>query len=127
MEINDFVETKLPTPRFEFVWEKEGDDWFKSICTYNLVLPFRDCDCRRETEDGMLQENVIELGVTKVTGGTGEPPIYMGTNVETPYRDGSHARWDCHALGGDIPIFAICEGTVCTVDKDTGETDLWTG
>lgn len=102
--------TPLPCPRLEFQWKKFGNDWYDRECIYSLVLPLREHDIRIDTKNGKkaLNENYIEMGRTKVTGGNGSPPI-TGNIVDTPFREFSHAIWDCSALGGQIPIVAICE------------------
>jgi hypothetical protein len=102
---------KLPCPRFEFLWEKDGNNsWRNRTCTYYLVIPLSEFDIRREDCDGnkVREELKIEVGKTTVEGGSGRAPIYEDGTVETPFRDGAHARWDKKSLGVNFPIIAVC-------------------
>lgn len=101
---------ELPTPRLELRWTQETDNWFRRICTYALVLPLGEHDIRRGTEDGKQSELRVVFSTTTVSGGSGNPPIYDDSVVDTPFRDHSHALWDSKALG-DIPIYAVCGDT----------------
>ena len=90
----------LPAPRLQFRWvpcEKPGFDW---TCVYELVLPLREYDIRREREDGDVAELALEIAKTNV-GTLNKCPN------DSPYRDGAHARWDNEALGGHLPIIVI--------------------
>jgi len=112
----------IPCPRLEFRWTKTGEDWLKRICTYSLVIPLSKYDMRREDEDGIRvsEEFALEIGSTQVDGGDGSVPIDNG-EVDTPFRDGAHARWDRKALGGHIPIVAVCgnEWSLVEIVPDT--------
>lgn len=107
----------MPCPRLEFRWEKTGDDWTSRTVTYALVIPLQEHDIRREDEDGnkVRSELALEIGKTNCSGGNGHPPIHEG-EVDTPYRDHAHAVWDREAMGGHLPIVAIC-GDVATIVK----------
>lgn len=98
----------LPAPRLELRWRKptpielkhEHALWgqYNWTCEYNLVLPLRESDCRREGKNH--KEKKYELGKTYMSTGINEPPR------ETPVRDGAHAGWDSEALK-DIPVILI--------------------
>jgi hypothetical protein len=110
------MNTALPCPRFEFLWSKDGDSWTRRFCTYSLVIPLGELDIRSTDVDGNPRERRLEIGRTNVSGGNGHPPIYEG-KVDTPFRDAAHAQWDCDALGGHIPIYAVCENTATLIPK----------
>lgn len=99
----------MPCPRFEFRWVKTGETWAQRECIYSLVFPLREHDIRKEDENGKIitLEHFAEIGRTKVNGGRGDAPIFNG-NVDTPYRDGAHSKWDREALGVNFPIVAVC-------------------
>jgi hypothetical protein len=82
-------------PRLQLRWERRpGDHQF--LCHYELVLPLRDTDIRRDDES---EELVVKMGSgTNVQGPTPEGPT-------TPFRDGAHARWDSEHL--KVPIYVI--------------------
>ena len=98
---------EIPCPRFEFRWEKDGESWEKCVCKYSLVIPVARYDIR--SNDGELTEITLKIGTTKVGRGNNKRPVWDNGIVETPFRDGAHAQWDCESLGGHIPIVAICE------------------
>lgn len=100
----------MPCPRLEFEWVKTGETWHKRDCIYSLVLPLGEYDIRRENGDGEKVRNEIkaELGRTSVTGGKDGPPIWKDGTVESPFRDGAHAKFDNEALGGHLPIVSVC-------------------
>ena len=106
----------LPAPRLELRWRKAGDNWAVKICSYALVLPLQAGDIRRsENPDANPNEYRVELSYTTSQGSDREP-IYDG-QVETPYRDHSHALWDSAALSG-LPIYAVCgEAFTLITDK----------
>lgn len=110
---------KLPCPRLELRWRKVADSWVNRECVYSLVIPLCEHDIRRENEDGdcIKDELFLEIGFTQVNGGRGGEPIYSDGIVETPYRDGAHAQFDNKALGGNIPIVAICGDKFTIIDK----------
>ncbi len=100
----------MPCPRLEFRWLMTGDSWSERECVYSLVIPLREFDIRRENEDGesVFTEKFIEIGRTDVRGYRAGPPIYEDGTIYTPFRDGAHARFDNEALGGHLPIVAVC-------------------
>jgi hypothetical protein len=108
-------ESELPSPRLEFRWSKDGDTWNKRICTYALVLPLGEYDIRREQEDGKVNDFSVVLSTTCVSGGKGIP--MSEEEIDTPYRDGAHAKWDCIHIGNP-PIYAVCEGFAMLVEKN---------
>ena len=111
----------MPCPRLEFRWEKEGDSWYARECVYSLVIPLGELDIRCTDVEGNPRELSLEISRTRVTGGNGDPPIHDG-KVDTPFRDGAHAQWDCDALGGHLPIVAVCGDVATTVEKQPKRT-----
>jgi hypothetical protein len=109
----------LPCPRFEFLWEKFGDTRFNWKCTYSLVIPLGQYDLRHTDGEGKPKEIKLEIGTTKTTISRGTP-VRLG-EVDTPFRDGAHAQWDCDALGGHIPIVAVCGESMTLVPKQPKE------
>lgn len=98
----------LPTPRIQFRYERIADKvpgWTEYMCHYELVIPLRELDIRRE--DDQRTEFAISVSKTKVTTGA-TPCIYEGNLVyHAPFRDGAHADWDMEALGITLPVFCI--------------------
>lgn len=103
---------KMPCPRLELRWIKTGETWGHRECIYSLVIPVGEHDIR--ASDG-VREISLEISRTQVTGRCGSKPIYDG-KVGTPFRDHAHAIWDCTALGGHIPIVAICEDDATLIE-----------
>lgn len=105
----------LPAPRLQLRWaEAEAESRHHWQCHYELVLPLREHDIRREVLNdlGMPTGEVSELVVpmkppTMRTGG-GEPCRAQdgSSYFDAPYRDGAHAGWDADALGG-LPVYVI--------------------
>lgn len=109
---------KLPAPRLQLRWEASTAavsfgraDW---ACHYELVLPLREYDQRREIydNDGELieerEEHVVPIRGPTLRGST-STPCYGGDgtfHADAPIRDGAHAQWDSVALGG-LPIYVI--------------------
>ena len=106
----------MPCPRLEFNWVKTGHDWRKRECIYYLVLPLGEYDVRREDKEGnkVRDENYVELGRTSINGGRSTPPIFEDGKVETPFRDGVHAKWDSAVLG-NLPVFSVCGDVVSQI------------
>lgn len=105
----------LPAPRLQLRWapstRRREYPW---ECHYELVLPLREHDIRREVfdDDGEVVRKVSEVVVPMK-----EPSLRSGDRVpcqeqdgtciyDAPYRDGAHAQWDAAALGG-LPIYVI--------------------
>jgi hypothetical protein len=99
----------MTAPRLELRWRKTGNDWTQRECDYNIVIPLREHDIRREDEDGnkVRDELTIHIGSTSVEGGRAEEPVYENGDIDTPFRDGAHALWDSEVLNG-MPIYAVC-------------------
>lgn len=107
----------MPCPRLELRWVKDGDSWYARECVYSLVIPLGEFDIRSTDREDRPRELALEMGRTRVSGGDGNPPIYDG-EVDTPFRDGAHAQWDCEALGGHLPIVAVCGDVATLVAKN---------
>lgn len=106
----------MPCPRLELRWVKDGDSWRTCTCVYSLVIPLDKLDIRSTDHPDKSRELVLEMSRTNVASGDDSPPIYDG-KVDTPYRDGAHAQWDCEALGGHLPIVAVCGDVATLVEK----------
>ena len=103
---------QLPLPRLQFRWEKDGDTWESRICHYELILPLREHDIRREREyddNGNLIKELpyltIPISSTKVSGGIHKEHMTINKH-STPFRDGAHAIWDNEVL--KMPIWIVC-------------------
>ena len=106
----------LPAPRLQLRWSKadDGDTHYLWHCHYELVLPLREHDIRREVYDddgeqiGEVKELVVTMKPPTRRRGGGEPCHAKDgtTYCDAPYRDGAHADWDAEALGG-IPVYVI--------------------
>jgi len=84
-------------------------------------LPLSTYDIRAEGDDddgkhhfGFYNEFKVLLGKTKVEGGDGSSPVHDG-KVDIPFRDGSHIQYDNRALGGHLPMYAICGNQVTKI------------
>lgn len=108
--------TPLPAPRLQLRWVA-GDASCHWLCHYELVLPLRDGDIRREVtaDDGEPLADVSELVVamsaepTKRDSCLDNLPCSLQDGsrwCDPPYRDGAHAQWDSAALGG-LPMYVI--------------------
>ena len=86
----------LPAPRLQLRWAQTGGphDW---ACIYEIVIPVGANDVRNAGDDVFVRE----LGRTRMLGG----PIEAPDQVDAPFRDGAHARWDAAALG--LPAYAM--------------------
>ena len=115
------VGLSLPAPRLQLRWveAEPNNDGFDWACHYELVLPLRKHDIRREVYDddgvmtGKVSELVAPLDGPSRRGGGGTPcEARDGTRYfDPPFRDGAHAKWDSEALGG-LPIYVIApDGT----------------
>jgi hypothetical protein len=109
-----------PCPRFEFLWERIEEADFNWRCVYSLVIPLGEFDIRRTDAKNNPTEMKLEIGKTRTRIGRGFP--VCNGEVETPFRDGVHAQWDCDALGGHIPIVAVCGDEWRLVVKQPKET-----
>lgn len=114
--------SKLPCPRLEFEWvPSEQCGWETKWCIYWLVLELGHVDIRAEGEDGklgVLLERYIPMGETKITG-SDKRPVWNG-KVETPFRDGAHAKWDRIAIGlPNLQTFARCEEDVTLIENES--------
>lgn len=110
-------ENNLPAPRLQLRWTKynDGNTTNQYQCHYELVLPLRKHDIRREVYDdsgvmtGKTDEFVVTMKPPTTRRGTTTEPCRLrgGTPFcDEPYRDGAHAQWDSHALGG-LPVYVL--------------------
>lgn len=99
----------LPVPRLQLVWtddepeeDERGFEWFVSRCHYLMVFPVDRWDIRNMADchdESAKPFTAVRMGETRVRGGP-QP----ATLIETPYRDGCHAKWDAKTFGG-FPVF----------------------
>lgn len=84
--------------RLQLSWERQPEDkewpW---LCKYELIVPL--------TAGGEIRTS---LGGTRV-GSTRPTMVYEDGKIDTPFRDGAHARWDSEALG-NLPVIVACDG-----------------
>ncbi len=109
--------SEMQCPRLELRWEKK-DTWKECVCKYSLVLPLSKDDIRRQDENGrkVREELTVFINETERTSSRITPPVDEDT-VDTPFRDSSHIRWDCEALGGGLPMYAVCGEFATQLDK----------
>jgi len=114
--------TGLPCPRIEFEHVPSEHGWSVRWCMYWLVLELKESDIRAEDDEGKLgvfRERYIPMGETRSEGGSDRRPVRGNGDVETPFRDGSHAQWDSLALGlPNLPIYARCEDDVTLIERE---------
>lgn len=104
--------SELPMPRLELRWDADdapppdGYPVGTRACRYLLVMPLDQWDIRREDENGEQVRDAFETELRCTVRSFGNPQlVWLESNsVDTPYRDGAHARWDSHVL--KIPAFA---------------------
>lgn len=113
-------EATLPCPRFELEWIKVDESWATRECIYSIVIPLGEYDARRGNKSGeeVRSEVKAEIGRTRVTSFRGMAPIHDNGEVDTPFRDGAHAKFDRDALGVDFPIVAVCGDAFTIIDYD---------
>lgn len=103
--MNQLIPSKdLPAPRLELRWTDERKDGgqYERQCNYNLVLPLREHDIRREEGS---HEFVVNLGQTRSR--SGRPAIRAEGEIHVPFRDGAHIQFDREALNPQLPMFVI--------------------
>lgn len=105
---------KQKFPCIQFRWVKgDGSDFCRDWeCHYEIVIPLREFDIRREDKDGnIVRENLVIYNSVTYSGAK-IPCIYENEYFfDTPYRDGAHSHWDNQYL--NFPIYAIApDGTV---------------
>ena len=99
-----FPAENLPTPRLELAWEHIEDNDYRF--EYVLVIRLRDYDIRiPKGHEGCEHRVPMSPGGTAIRG---RAPDYYEV-IDTPFRDGAHARWDSQHLSG-LPIFATFNG-----------------
>lgn len=104
---------QLPKPRMQLRWIQTGPTWSERECVYELIVPLRPNDIRREREDGHEADYVaIEFGCTTCDDDAVLSPLEEADpehGMSGPYRDTSHALWDAEALG-NLPVYVVCDG-----------------
>jgi hypothetical protein len=106
----------MPAPRLElrFVYTVE--------CVYSLVLGLGEYDVRRERSDDEgnelpdVEEQLVQIGRTLSTGKSTKRYDVTVDKIDTPFRDGAHAKWDSKQLGG-LPIYAVVGDRAMLVDN----------
>jgi hypothetical protein len=95
-ERHDWPERGLPVPRLELVWTASYEHgWKRREALYVLVY-------RHYSDDKLVAR---PLGLTRVDGGLGGPPVNRAGCVDTPFREGVHIRADAAQL--NLPAFAV--------------------
>lgn len=109
---------KLPLPRLEFTWRKQGSRWSERVCDYFLVLPIDELDIRSNTAEkcGVYDEWRVYIGQTRVCGDE-KRPIDEDGKVETPFRDYTHMMRDAKSLGS-LPKYAVCEDVFTKIEDE---------
>ncbi len=111
--------SELPPTRLELRWRpvteadrRDGDDYNYTVaCDYDLVLELDELDIRGEVYDdaGNLterkREKRVSLGGTRSTGTVERRLSLERGEIETPFRDGSHALWDHMKL--NLPAYVV--------------------
>ena len=111
VQVNDDAEPlacelDLPAPRLQLRWQRQPTsdvEWMGEptwLCRYELIIPLREHDIRRERDDQPKRPFHRALISTTKSTGRGDGPDYA------PFRDGAHARWDSKALDG-LPVYVI--------------------
>ena len=98
----------LPVPRLHLVWvdadeePESGSDWHIRVCHYLMVLPVGRWDIRNMKAQPVDDESdgytAAVLGTTRVRSGR------KLIDLEAPYRDGAHAKWDSQQLGWPVYV-----------------------
>lgn len=106
-----FPADNLPTPRLELAWKHVRR--YEYTCEYVLVIRLRDHDIRIPEDDQECREHRIPMsrGITATRGVA--PDTFE--QIDMPFRDGAHARWDSRQLSG-LPIFATYNGIASRID-----------
>ena len=104
----------LPAPRIELRWRRTNEIKFNWCCDYFLILALKKEDIRVDQSKPNPLEYWVKIGEgTRVSC---VHPVSCG-RVDTPFRDGAHAKWDSDQLGR-IPIYAVCENIATNVRGD---------
>ena len=126
----------LPAPRLQLRWEQntgENRREYEWLCHYELVILVDEYDVRREIyENGrellkkLPRECAISMKGPSLRGSSSKfPPCTSGDGkqryVDTPFRDGAHAKWDAIQLGNP-PSFVIApDGMAFSLEYDAAE------
>ncbi len=103
--MKEFPHKGLPLPRLQLTWIATPDEENPYYVSYDLILPVDEDDCRKVEGLDVITSN---LGLTGV-GMYSRTPQWEDGTLDTPYRDGSHIRWDSEVLG-DLPMYVVWEG-----------------
>lgn len=104
----DTVPRCLPVPRLHLVWGPETNNGvrYESVCHYLIVFRVDQYDIRNLGTE-WNPYTAAELGRTRCEGGKS----YWDRELETPYREGAHAKWDSKTFGG-LSVF-VSRGSEC--------------
>ena len=108
-------ESDMPAPRLELRWEDKRNRDYAVQCVYSLVIALGEHDIRAERNDQNgkplpnLTELKVELGKTLSDGSAARRYSAARDEVDAPFRDGAHARWDSQQLG-NLPVYAVAAG-----------------
>lgn len=88
----------LPIPRLELRWTESTKKGKKCLCIYELVLPLKELDVRREDETGEPVREVLRVQMGEQEFSDQILPVDSEGHVQTPTALGAHARWDSSNL-----------------------------
>lgn len=122
----------LPLPRLQLTWEHIGGREWR--CNYDLLVPVAKYDVRNNGPEPDFEiaagpgYTKAHFGHTTVTRSSGpiKPDYENGkpngeTYLDTPFRDGAHAKWDSFALG--VPAFVVYEDRVKAIEPQSRPTE----
>lgn len=89
---------------------------YQWICYYELVVPLRRWDTRREDKTGrpVKGEIIVKISGPTKRGSDREPCRTADGSLyyDLPFRDGVHAQWDAELLGNLEIVVVACDGTI---------------
>lgn len=111
----DISKEKLPLPRLQITWEEIPEDKRKGhlgcnwLARYELLLPVkgqvRDSKSkRRPVGKSYVVDGVMHVPLGGQRRQSEAPPDKYG-EVDTPFRDGCHIKWDAFLLR--LPAYAV--------------------
>jgi len=111
--------SKLPSPRLELRDTLEAHPTQKGkihwVCRYNLVLPLDELDCRGNTVGDEPRQTELTISLGKTSKG-GTSPLFAG-QIDNPIEYATYIQKDNQALGGNLPMYTICNDVIMLLDK----------
>lgn len=113
--------TEMACPRLELKWERHKENPMRMMCYYVLVLPGGANDVRKSGDETEARNLMWWTDCGAGINGYPEDTdmILPNGEMEVPYRDGMHARWDSYALR--IPAYVVYKDKAMaleSLDKD---------